>query len=131
MTDAAARPSAVYYVAMITLVLAVGTGIGLFYLLTAGEPSASATYTVSGASAAPCPPGTGAPACFTFGVTNSGGERGSANCTVMGAAGTAASFANDEAVAQVALLPNETREVYVKVIVAGSDVIRSPSLVCT
>ncbi|HEX6845137.1 MAG TPA: hypothetical protein VF235_08485, partial [Actinomycetota bacterium] len=120
-----------YYAAILALVVAVGAGIGLFALLTAREPGGAAAFIVSEAVAAPCPPGTGAPACYTFDVTNTGNQRGSANCTAVSAEGTTALFANDQPTSQVALLPNETREVYLKVVPTGSDVIRSPSLTCT
>jgi hypothetical protein len=131
VSRAQARPSLGYYAAIVCLVVAVGAGVGLFYLLAAREPVARASYAVGEAIAAPCPPGSGAPACYTFDVTNIGSELGSAECTTFSAEGTAALFTNDKPTSLVTLLPDETRQIYVKVVATGGDVIRAPSLICS
>lgn len=130
MSGAAARPSPIYYLALLALVAAIGAGVGLFWLLTTTDGDAQASFSVSDAVASSCPPGTGATVCYSFDVTNSGGARGVAACAVTPADGSAAVFANDETRTEVSLLPNETRGVIVKVIATGGDVIRPPSLAC-
>jgi hypothetical protein len=119
------------YVASGLLFLAIMIGAVLFLVLLL-RPAQSMAVAVGGQRATECPPGTGAPACFRFDVTNTGERDGVAICVVTPAPQTEATFVNGSRTADVVLSAGEVRQIYAKVTPAGGgDTVYAPTIACT
>ena len=119
-----------YYAAIVALVLVLAAGLALLLLLTIPPGGSDARFAVSGPRAAPCPPGSGAPSCAVFTVTNTGGRTGKKTCVVTPTSGTEAYFLNDDRFTTLTLAPNETQTLYAKVRPTEGNVVHSPVMNC-
>ena len=124
------RASLGMYIASSLLVAAL-LAAGVLVMLLVVTPPRQMTVAVGGQRASECPPGSGAPACFEFDVTNTSQLDGSAVCHVTPAPETTASFLNGGTIQDVPLSSGEVQQVYVKVTPAeGGDTVFTPMLVC-
>jgi hypothetical protein len=112
--------------------LGVGVLIALVLItLLVVRPPGEMEVAVGGQQPTTCPPGSGAPACFRFDVTNTGERPGTAACIATPEPGTEASFLNGSRVAEVPLSAGEVQQVYVKVTPEdGTDTVFAPYVVC-
>lgn len=115
-----------------SVLLGVGILVGVvLLLLLAVRPPSAMSVAVGGQQPTSCPPGSGAPACFRFDVTNTGERDGVASCFATPATGTEASFVNGSRVADVTLSAGQVQPIYVKVTPAeGEDTVLAPMVVC-
>jgi hypothetical protein len=130
MEPSPGRNTATLYVASALLGIALLTTVILVMLLVL-RPATAMTIAVGTAQPTECPPGSGAPACFQFDITNTGGRNGIASCIVTPAARTNASFLNGSTVLEFPLTGGEVQQVYAKVTPSGGgDTALAPIVIC-
>ena len=124
-----ARPSPAYYIALGLLVVGLVTGLSLFLLLATRPHSSSASIDVASIPTT-CPPGTRAPTCYSFTVTNTSGNAVFASCTLVPAQGTRAMFEDKGTVENFGLVSQGIKVFLVTVAADPGSSTGPPSMSC-
>ena len=121
----------VSYLLSIMLLVALAGAVILIALQLRGD--APVRFDESTAEGIECPDGVGAPACFTFNVTNVGNRPSNVRCEVAAVGGQRATFLNDTPVytSTMPFEPGVAVELPVKVDAGTDDIVTEPSLECT
>jgi hypothetical protein len=124
-----ARPSPAYYIALGLLVVGLVTGLSLFLLLATRHHSTGASIDVSSLPTT-CPPGTRAPTCYSFTVTNASGKAVFASCTLVSEQGTHAMFEDKGTVENFTLVGEGIKVLLVTVAADPGSSTAPPSMSC-